>query len=142
VSDLAGTGRDGRYSRQCRFAEFGCNGQKALSAMRVAVLGCGALGAASSEMLVRAGVASLRLIDRDFVEASNLQRQSLYSEADAEAAVPKVHAAKNRLSQVNSEVEIKLSVAEYYSEKGSYTVVVKVIDIFGNDTTKLLDIVV
>ena len=72
-----------RYSRQIRFAGIGATGQQRLTQARVAVVGCGALGAAASEQLARAGVGYLRLIDRDVVELSNLQRQCLYTEADA-----------------------------------------------------------
>lgn len=76
------------------------------------VVGCGALGTLEAEIMARAGVGRLRVIDRDFVEHSNLQRQFLYSEADAEAALPKAAAAAKRLAQVNSEVELDPQVAD------------------------------
>lgn len=93
-----------RYSRQERFAPIGAAGQRRLGAARVAVVGCGALGAACAEQLARAGVGRLTLIDRDVVEASNLQRQCLYTEADASAGTPKALAAVRRLAERNVEV--------------------------------------
>jgi molybdopterin/thiamine biosynthesis adenylyltransferase len=93
---------DERYSRQVRFAPIGAAGQARLIAARVAIIGCGALGTAIAEQLCRAGVGFLRLIDRDFVEWSNLQRQSLFSEDDARRSAPKAVAATERLRAVNS----------------------------------------
>lgn len=101
-----------RYSRQILFGEIGAEGQKKLAEARVAVVGCGALGAAHAETLSRAGVGMLRLIDRDFVELTNLQRQTLYSESDAEERLPKAVAAKNRIGEVNSSVEVEAVVAD------------------------------
>jgi len=92
-----------RYSRQIRFAGFGEDGQRRLRAARVAIVGCGALGSVQAEALARAGVGFLRLIDRDFVEWSNLQRQFLFDEADASEALPKAVAAARRLAQINRE---------------------------------------
>jgi molybdopterin-synthase adenylyltransferase len=103
---------DSRYSRQSRFAPVGDEGQRRIRESSVAVVGCGALGTVEAEILARAGVGRLRLIDRDFVEASNLQRQFLYSESDAEAALPKAVAAARRLALVNSEIEIEPLVAD------------------------------
>ena len=103
---------DGRYSRQERFGPIGRAGQARLQAARIAVVGCGALGTALLDMLVRAGVGQVRLIDRDFVEASNLQRQGLYDEADAAACTPKAVAAAARLSRINSAVQLEPLVAE------------------------------
>ena len=74
---------ESRYSRQIRFAPFGDEGQRRIRAARVAIVGCGALGSVQAEILARAGVGRLRLIDRDFVEWSNLQRQFLFDETDA-----------------------------------------------------------
>ncbi len=102
---------DSRYSRQIRFAPFGENSQKKLAASRVAVLGCGALGSVVAERLVRSGAGTVRLIDRDWVEFSNLQRQSLYTESDASDAVPKAVAAAEHLKQINSSIAIE-SVVE------------------------------
>lgn len=96
-----------RYSRQVRFPPIGESGQKQLSERRVLVVGAGALGTSSSEMLVRSGVGYVTIVDRDYVEWSNLQRQQLYTEADAKAATPKAYAAAEKLTEVNSEVTIK-----------------------------------
>lgn len=101
-----------RYSRQLLFKEIGADGQSRLAGARVLVLGCGALGAAHAETLARAGVGHLRLVDRDFVELTNLQRQTLYSESDARERLPKAVAARNRISQINSEVAVEALVAD------------------------------
>ncbi len=101
-----------RYSRQVRFAPIGAAGQQRLARARVLVLGCGALGAAVAEQLCRAGVGALRLVDRDFVEASNLQRQSLYDEEDARLARPKAVAAAARLARVNGACALEALVAD------------------------------
>ena len=104
--------KESRYSRQVRFAPLGKEGQERIANSRVAVVGLGALGSVQAELLARAGVGKLRLIDRDFVELSNLQRQTLYDEADAEAALPKAVAAARRLARVNSEIRIEPVVAD------------------------------
>jgi molybdopterin/thiamine biosynthesis adenylyltransferase len=101
-----------RYSRQILFEGIGREGQEALWNTRILVVGCGALGASHSEMLARAGCGFLRIVDRDFVELSNLQRQTLFTESDAEARLPKAAAAKNRLEKVNSEIEIDARIAD------------------------------
>lgn len=101
-----------RYSRQILFREIGKDGQEKLLNSRVLLVGCGALGAAHAETLARAGVGFLRIVDRDFVEFSNLQRQTLYSEADAKDRVPKAVAAKNRIAEINSEIEVEAIVAD------------------------------
>ncbi|MSV35370.1 MAG: thiazole biosynthesis adenylyltransferase ThiF [Bryobacterales bacterium] len=103
---------ESRYSRQIRFAPLGEQGQANIRAARVAIVGCGALGTVQAEAMARAGVGRLRLIDRDFVEWSNLQRQFLFDEADAAEALPKAVAAARRLAKVNSEVEIEPMVAD------------------------------
>ncbi len=95
-----------RYSRQIRYRNIGQEGQEKLLAARVAVVGMGALGCVSANELVRAGVGYVRIIDRDLVEFSNLQRQVLYTEADAERSDPKVFAAAEYLRSVNSEITI------------------------------------
>jgi len=99
-----------RYSRQIRFREMGEEGQIRLSQARVAIVGCGALGSAQAELLARAGVGFLRVIDRDYVEWSNLQRQMLFDEKDAEAGLPKAAAAARRLKSVNSSIEIESAI--------------------------------
>ncbi|GAB4240188.1 MAG: thiazole biosynthesis adenylyltransferase ThiF [Acidobacteriota bacterium] len=101
-----------RYSRQVLFRGIGREGQRRLAEAVVAVVGCGALGSSSAEQLVRAGVGTLRLIDRDFVEWSNLQRQSLYEEEDARLGRPKAVAAAERLRKINSEIRIEEHVAD------------------------------
>jgi adenylyltransferase/sulfurtransferase len=103
---------DSRYSRQERFTPWGEEGQALLGASRVAIVGCGALGTVQAEILTRAGVGQLRIIDRDLVELSNLQRQFLFSEADAKEGTPKAVAAARRLAAVNSEVSLEPIVAD------------------------------
>lgn len=101
-----------RYSRQVLFRGIGQAGQERIGASAVTVIGCGALGTVSSEMLVRAGVGRVRIVDRDFVEESNLARQTLFTEEDAAEALPKAPAAARALVRVNSEVEIEGVVAD------------------------------
>src|SRR5688572_5981945 len=98
---------DERYSRQMRFAPIGAEGQGRISASRVAVIGAGALGSVAAELLTRSGVAFLRIVDRDFVESSNLQRQSLYDEEDVRLNLPKAEAAAAKLRRINSGVQIE-----------------------------------
>src|SRR6186713_1795431 len=101
-----------RYSRQILFAEIGREGQERLLASRVLIVGCGALGAAHAEMLARAGVGKLRIVDRDFVEFTNLQRQTLYKESDAADRLPKAVAAKARIGEINSDIEVDAIIAD------------------------------
>jgi adenylyltransferase/sulfurtransferase len=101
-----------RYSRQILFPQIGNVGQKKLLRARVLLVGCGALGASHAEMLGRAGVGFIRIVDRDFVEFSNLQRQTLFSEEDARERLPKAIAAKNRLEKINSEVETEAIITD------------------------------
>ena len=89
---------ESRYSRQSRFAPLGPGGQERIHSAAVAVVGCGALGTLEAEILVRAGVGRIRIIDRDFVEWSNLQRQFLFEESDAAEGLPKAVAAARRLA--------------------------------------------
>lgn len=96
-----------RYSRQILFAGIGEAGQEKLLAASAILVGCGALGTAVANLLVRAGLGRLRIIDRDFVEPSNLQRQTLFDEADARDALPKAVAAERRLRAVNSTVQVE-----------------------------------
>ena len=101
-----------RYSRQVLFAGIGEPGQAKLRTAHVAVVGCGATGAAAASLLARAGTGKLTLIDRDFVEESNLQRQVLFDEADARDCLPKTEAAKKKIGLFNSEVAIEAKVAD------------------------------
>ena len=101
-----------RYSRQILFREIGRIGQEELLRSRVCLIGCGALGAAHAEMLARAGVGRLKIVDRDFVEFTNLQRQTLFSEADARERLPKAIAAQKRIAAINSEIEVEPIVAD------------------------------
>jgi len=101
-----------RYSRQILFTEIGAEGQEKLLTSRVLIVGCGALGCSHAETLTRAGVGFLRIVDRDFVEFSNLQRQTLFSEKDAKERLPKAIAAKNRLAEINSEIEVEAIVKD------------------------------
>src|SRR6202050_804810 len=95
-----------RYSRQILFAAIGEKGQERLLASRAVLVGCGALGTAIANLLVRAGVGTLRIIDRDFVEESNLQRQMLFDEADARDSLPKAVAAERPLRAINAGAEV------------------------------------
>jgi molybdopterin-synthase adenylyltransferase len=95
-----------RYSRQARFTHIGELGQQRISASKVLICGCGALGSMIAERLARAGVGTLRLVDRDWVELSNLQRQALYTEEDASLSRPKAIAAADALGKINSEVQL------------------------------------
>ena len=101
-----------RYSRQELFAGIGREGQERMRRARVLVIGCGALGSALAETMARAGVGSLTVVDRDFVETTNLQRQSLFDEEDAALARPKAAAAEARLRRINSEVAVQGLVAD------------------------------
>jgi molybdopterin/thiamine biosynthesis adenylyltransferase len=95
-----------RYSRQILFPGLGAEGQRRIGASQAVVVGCGALGCVQAMLLARAGVGRLTLIDRDYVETSNLQRQILFDETDAAAALPKAVAAQERLKAINSGIEI------------------------------------
>jgi molybdopterin/thiamine biosynthesis adenylyltransferase len=101
-----------RYSRQMRFAPIGEAGQKKLLASRVTLCGCGALGTVLANSLVRAGIGFVRIIDRDFIETHNLQRQVLFDEDDVAAGIPKAEAAARKLRRINSEIEIEAIVTD------------------------------
>jgi adenylyltransferase/sulfurtransferase len=101
-----------KYSRQILFAGIGEQGQQHLLSSGAVIVGCGAIGAATANLLTRAGVGKLRIIDRDFVESSNLQRQTLFDESDALAALPKAVAAERKLRAINSSVSIEGIVAD------------------------------
>ncbi len=101
-----------RYSRQERFAPLGLEGQRRLGEARVAIVGCGALGTYHAAALGRAGVGFLRIIDRDYVELNNLQRQWLYEESDAAEGLPKAVAAARHLARINSTISVEPVVAD------------------------------
>jgi len=101
-----------RYSRQILFRGIGREGQQKLTTSRVAIVGCGATGSALAGLLGRAGVGKLRIIDRDYVEPSNLQRQSLFDESDAAESLPKAVAATRTIAAFNSEVSVEARVAD------------------------------
>jgi molybdopterin/thiamine biosynthesis adenylyltransferase len=101
-----------KYSRQMLFAGIGEEGQVRLLASSAVIVGCGAIGAAAANLLVRAGVGRMRIIDRDFVEPSNLQRQTLFDEADARDALPKAVAAERKLRAINASVAVEGLLAD------------------------------
>ena len=101
-----------RYSRQVLFRGVGAEGQRRLATARVAIVGCGATGSAVASLLARAGVGTIRIIDRDYVEPSNLQRQTLFDEADAQQSLPKAIAAARRIAAFNSQIVVEPKVAD------------------------------
>jgi len=103
---------ENRYAKQILFRPIGLEGQKKISCSTVTIIGLGALGTVSGSHLCRAGVGKLRLVDRDFVEISNLQRQFLFDEKDAEKRMPKVVAAAEKLRLTNSDLEIEEHVVD------------------------------
>ena len=103
---------EARYSRQVLFPGIGLEGQKMLAQSRVLQVGCGGLGSVMAEIMARAGVGSLTIADRDYIDESNLQRQSLYTEADCQAGLPKATAAVRHLSEINSGVELAAEVVD------------------------------
>ncbi len=111
VSKMADQYTD-RYSRQVLFKEIGAEGQQKLSQSRVVVVGCGATGSAGAALLARSGVGTLRILDRDYVEPSNLQRQTLFDEDDARESVPKAIAAARQIARFNSQIVVEPHVAD------------------------------
>jgi molybdopterin/thiamine biosynthesis adenylyltransferase len=105
-----------RYSRQILFPGIGAQGQRCLAQACVALVGCGATGSTLAGLLARAGVGTLRIIDRDYVEASNLQRQALFDEADAAASLPKAIAAARKIAAFNSAIVVEPQVADLTPE--------------------------
>ena len=101
-----------RYVRQMRFGPIGETGQEKICSSRALICGCGALGSVLANTLARAGVGHLRIVDRDFLELNNLQRQVLYDEDDVASGLPKSIAAANRLARINSEITIEPIVAD------------------------------
>ncbi|MCM3586818.1 thiazole biosynthesis adenylyltransferase ThiF [Mesobacillus maritimus] len=106
-----------RYSRQTLFPPIGKEGQEKIRSKHVLMIGAGALGSGNAEVLTRAGVGKLTIIDRDYVEASNLQRQQLYTENDVAEKLPKAAAAEKRLKAINSDVEIQAIIGDATPEK-------------------------
>lgn len=119
-----------RYSRQMLFAPIGEAGQSKLADFTILVVGVGALGTVISNHLVRSGVGTLRIVDRDYVELSNLQRQMLFDENDVEEALPKVIAAKKKLEKINNEVTIEAIIDNVSNEN---------IDLLTKDVDLVLD---
>src|ERR1700694_2670054 len=101
-----------RYSRQVLFREIGAEGQEKLSQSRVVIVGCGATGSALAALLARSGIGTLRILDRDYVEPSNLQRQALFDENDARESVPKAIAAARQIARFNSQIAVEPHVAD------------------------------
>jgi molybdopterin-synthase adenylyltransferase len=108
-----------RYSRQTLFAGIGAEGQALIRQAKVAVVGCGAIGASVCTLLARAGVGTLRILDRDYVDISNLQRQILFDEKDARQSLPKAEAAALKLSGINSDVKLEPYVKDLTPETAS-----------------------
>jgi molybdopterin/thiamine biosynthesis adenylyltransferase len=107
---------DERYSRQVLFPGIGPEGQRKLASSHAALVGCGATGSALASLLARAGLGRLRIIDRDYVEPSNLQRQSLFDEADAAESLPKAIAAARKIRAFNSQIVVEPEVADLTPE--------------------------
>lgn len=101
-----------RYSRQILFSGIRQTGQERLAQSHAVIIGCGALGAMQAEMLARAGVKRLRIVDRDFIEESNLQRQIMFEERDVADRLPKAIAAKNRIARINSDIDVDARVVD------------------------------
>jgi len=131
---------NGRYSRQELFPPIGTAGQELLGSKHALLIGAGALGTGNAEALARAGVGKLTIADRDYVEWSNLQRQQLFGEADAERRMPKAIAAKKRLQAINSDVEIEALIMDVTT--GNIEPLIKGVDIIidatDNFDTRLL----
>jgi adenylyltransferase/sulfurtransferase len=106
-----------RYSRQTLFTPIGKEGQEKIRAKHCLMIGAGALGSSAAEMLTRAGIGKLTIVDRDYIEETNLQRQQLYTERDVEQKLPKAAAAKKRLREINSDVEIISVIGDANPEK-------------------------
>lgn len=129
-----------RYSRQELFQPIGKEGQNQLQQSHALIIGAGALGTALAESLARAGIGKLTIVDRDYVEWSNLQRQQLYSESDARDRIPKAVAAKKRLHAINSDVEVISHIMDVTIEEMEYLLegVDLILDATDNFDTRLL----
>lgn len=112
IPSIFGTEEKERYSRQFAFAGIGKSGQEKLMKSRVMILGCGGLGSASSMILARAGIGFLKLVDRDYLELNNLQRQILYEEHDVKEGLPKPIAAQRRIELINSTIKVEPVVTD------------------------------
>lgn len=112
ISDTQPISDAERYSRQVLFPGIGAAGQQHLAASHVAIVGCGAMGAASSSLLARAGVGTITIVDRDFVEPSNLQRQVLFDEDDARQSLPKAEAARRHIARFNAGITVRAHIAD------------------------------
>jgi len=112
VSALETLEADDRYSRQVLFKEIGAEGQEKLARSRVVIVGSGATGSVLASLLARSGIGKLRILDRDYVEASNLQRQTLFDENDARESVPKAIAAARQIARFNSRIAVEPHVAD------------------------------
>lgn len=130
-----------RYSRQMLFKYIGEKGQKRIENQHVLIIGMGALGTHLSEGLVRAGVGKLTIVDRDYIEFSNLQRQTLYTENDAKEALPKAIAAKYALTKIRSDIDIEACIEHVnYSFLEQYKTVDLILDATDNfDTRQLIN---
>jgi molybdopterin/thiamine biosynthesis adenylyltransferase len=131
---------DDRYSRQILFRGVGTEGQKRLAMARVVLVGCGATGSSVASLLARSGVGTIRIIDRDYVEPSNLQRQTLFDEADARDSLPKAIAAARRIAAFNSQVVVEPQVADLTPDniKGLLEGAVLILDGTDNFETRYL----
>lgn len=105
-----------RYEKQMLFGEIGQEGQKVLLNKKAVIIGCGALGTVISNNLARSGIGHLRIVDRDYIEISNLQRQILFDEEDIEANMPKAAAAEKKLNKINSSINIESKVVDVNSK--------------------------
>lgn len=112
AANLPTSGRYERYKKQVLFAGIGEEGQRRIDSSRALVVGCGALGSVIADGLARSGVGFIRIVDRDFVELSNLQRQVLYDEQDVVDQLPKAIAAERKLTRINSQIQIDATVAD------------------------------
>jgi len=128
---------DNRYAKQILFNKIGLEGQEMISRSTVVVIGIGALGTVISSQLCRAGVGHLILVDRDFVELSNLQRQILFNENDARLRLPKVVAAANKLREVNSEIIIEPVIADVTSRNIEQLILDADLILDGNDNMEI-----
>ena len=121
LESVAGSSMDDiqRYHRQMLLADFGEAGQRRLLGARGLLVGCGALGSVIAESLVRAGVGSMRVVDRDVVDLTNLHRQTLFDEVDAREGVPKAVAAKRKLAAINGDAAVEAVVADFNCENAA-----------------------